>query len=54
MKDWYFTKLTKWTRKTNFHQVHFIILKADLETSNVETETGIGESQKAKDDLFYV
>ena len=45
-----FPKFQRWMKKTNILQASFIILKIDLETFDVETETGITESQEAIDD----
>ena len=42
--------LTIRTRKANIHDVNFY--PEDLETSNVETETGIGERRETKDDFM--
>ena len=39
------------TRKTNIHEANFITLE-DLETSNVKTESSIGESREAIDDFI--
>ena len=47
LKDWYFTKDDgdKYSRSEFYHP-------EDLEMSNVETETGIRESQEAIDDFI--